>query len=123
MMKAAAAVNENNLSAVIPESLESAAGIIIVETDSMQAARFAESGWAEAMGEEDVEFLLCGRMYNPELFENLAGLGISRYYAAGMTVRDALAAAMKYKLPAITDYEGGSGCGSGRSECGGHGLL
>lgn len=119
-MRAAAAVNENDISVIIPESLETASGILIIETETMQAVRYAVRGWAGVMEEEDVEFLVCGRIYNSNLFEKIAQNGISRYYAGGMLARDAIVSALKHLLPAITDYEGGCGCGSGKDECYGH---
>ena len=110
-MYIAAAVNEGSLDAVIPETLDQTAGILIFDNeDANVAPRFITRDIVKAMTDPWCEALLCGVIYSPPLFEAIAGQGITRYNAAGMTVREAVAAMDAYELGMITDYFGGSGC-------------
>ena len=106
----AAAVMSPELDAVIPETLEEAAGLLLVETDDMSIAKFEESRWVSEMIAQDCEAILCGQMYDAQLFEAIAGACITRYFAAGMTVRDAVNAMNAYRLDIIRDYVDGPGC-------------
>lgn len=106
----AAAVMSPELDAVIPATLEEAAGLLLVETDDMSIVKFEESRWVSEMVDRDCEAILCGQMYDADLFEAIAAACITRYFAAGMTVRDAVAAMNAYRLDIIRDYVNGPGC-------------
>ena len=109
-MKIAAAVNEKSLDAVIPGTLDEAKGILILETEpSLEIVDHVTSDYANVMWDEFCEAILCGPVHDAELFESIADKGITRYLAAGMTVKAAVKAMEDYDLPYIKDYVGGTG--------------
>ncbi len=111
-MMIAAAVNENSMDALIPGTLDGAAGVLIfdAELDNDPGARFVTENVAQAMAEVWCEAILCGFIYDSTLFEAIADAGITRYFAADMTVREAVEAMGRYELGMIRDYVGGTGC-------------
>lgn len=111
-MNIAAAVNNRSLEAIIPDTLEEAAGLLIIETDTMEIVDYITMEWVENMVKYDCEALICGDMYDAELFEAIAGACISRYNGAKLTAQSATKKMMDYELGMITDYVGGTGCGS-----------
>lgn len=117
-MVIAAAVNENNLEAIIPEVLDRSAGIMIFDCDppDAPAPKLVTENFSKEMEDAGCEALLCGFIYDPILFESIAQIGITRYMAAGMTVKEAITAMNAYQLNMIPDYVGGPGCsGHGHS--------
>ena len=112
-MHIAVAVNENNLKAIIPETLEEAKGLLIIETDTMEVVDcITDKDWVTEMVNNDCEALICGDMYDPPLFEAIAAAGISRYNGSNYSARKATRKMMDYELELIRDYVGGTGCGS-----------
>lgn len=103
--------------AQVPESYEESTALYIVETDDGSVvASYGEPGegglsFAERVLEHDCEAVACGRFLTPAAFERLATSSVSRYYAAGLPVREAAQAADRGLLPLLTDHEGGVGCG------------
>lgn len=123
-MLIAAAVNENSLDAVVPETLDEAKGIIIFDDEEMQPnIRFVTKNLVDAMTHPWCEALLCGVIHDQALFEQIAEASITRYFAAGLTARDAVVAMNSYQLDIICDYVGGTGCSEHEQdhaeECGG----
>jgi len=116
-MRVAIAVDKNDLSAVIPGKYEQASALLIVETDTMQIVDFTRDLSAEKMEELGCEVLLCGDMYDPDRFEAVAACGITRQKAGGMTAKQAVKELLRYHLPYITDFVGGTGCGAHEGEC------
>ena len=119
-MHIAVAVNENNLKAIIPETLEEAKGLLIIETDTMEVVDWiTDKDWVTEMVNYDCEALICGDMYDPPLFEAIAAACISRYNGSNYSARKATRKMMDYELELIRDYVGGTGCGSHghSSEC------
>ena len=112
-MHIAAAVNENNLKAIIPETLEEAKGLLIIETDTMEVVDWiTDKDWVTEMVNYDCEALICGDMYDPPLFEAIAAACIARYNGSNYSARKATRKMMDYELELIRDYVGGTGCGS-----------
>ncbi len=107
-MKIAAAVVKAGGSYRIAKKLEDAKTLLIVETDTMEICKHVKKDWVNEMAAWDCEAILCGDMYDPALFEAIAGKGITRYYAAGMSVDEAVKAMDRYELGMITDYVGGT---------------
>lgn len=120
-MNIAIALNEDNIEAIIPETIEEAAGILIVDAETMEIGEYYTDNWVDVMIEQDCEAILCGNMYDPDLFESIADEGITRFYAANLTGSQAIEAMNRYQLANITDYVGGTGCGShDGGSCEGH---
>ena len=112
-MHIAVAVNENNLKAIIPETLEEAKGLLIIETDTMEVVDWiTDKDWVAEMVNYDCEALICGDMYDPPLLEAIAAACISRYNGSNYSARKATRKMMDYELELIRDYVGGTGCGS-----------
>lgn len=119
----AAAVNENSINAVIPEVLDRSAGVMIFDWEDGRAKvlRFVCQDIPQALEDTGCEAILCGVIYDAQLFEAIAQAGITRYMAAGMTVTQAAADMDAYLLDLITDYVGGPGCsGHGHEDCDGN---
>ena len=116
-MRIAVAANGMDLTALIPERYEQSTGLVIVETDdySVVAAfeKQDEEGvfFAEKALEYDCEAIVCGIMQK-EGHEIVANGGITRYNGYGFNVKDGARGALLNALPYITDFEGGTGCGS-----------
>ena len=120
-MMIAAALAGASPGAPIAASYEGAQCVLIADTEALDQARYATEDIPEALRQADVEVLFCGDIYGREAFERIAGYGITRYHAAGMTVREAVRAMDQYRLPLIRDYVGGTGCSShegGPCSCG-----
>ena len=111
-MMIAAAVNENSFDAVIPETLDNAKGILLfdVEQPLPEKTILVTDDIVKAMVEAQCEAVLCGVIYDANLFDRIADNGITRYFAAGMTVREAVPAMENYELDMVRDYFGGTGC-------------
>ena len=111
-MKIAVALLENDINTLIPERFEESKGLLVVETDTMETVAYLTEDWPSAMDELLCEAVICGKMYDPILFENIAMRCITRYFAGGLTGLEAIQAMLNYELPIIRDYEGGPGCAS-----------
>lgn len=111
-MKFAAAVNEKNPKAIIPLTLEEATGLMIFETDTMDILDYVaeRERWVDQMNAYKVEAILCGDIYDAPMFEAIAGAGITRFYAANLSVRKAVKKESDNELDLIRDYVGGTGC-------------
>ncbi len=111
-MLIAAAVNENSMDALIPGTLDGAAGVLIFDAElpNDPNARFVTENIAREMADAWCEALLCGFIYDAALFEAIADAGITRYFAADLTVREAVEEMNAYRLGMIRDYVGGTGC-------------
>ncbi len=110
-MLIAVAVNENSLDAIIPDTLDLAKGLMIFDDEEVQPnVRFVTENLVEAMVHPWCEALLCGVIHDHTLFEQIAAASITRYLAAGLTVKDAVTAMNDYQLELICDYVGGGGC-------------
>jgi len=110
-MKIAVAADTKEMTAVIPGIFDDAKGLLIIETDDMEIVDYVTDKWLANMVKYDCEVLICGDMYDPPLFEGIAGAGITRYYGGGLTAGDAAEKMLRYEIPMITDYVGGQGCG------------
>ena len=101
------------MKAVIPESMDQALGVMIfgIGEDEGATVQFVTEDVSHAIIKADCEALLCGAIYNAQIFDTIADAGVTRYMAAGMTVCDAVLAMNDYQLDMITDYVGGKGCG------------
>ncbi len=111
-MNIAIALNKKNLDAVIPDRLEDAAGILILETDTLEIIDYVTDQWVEVMVKYDCEVLICGAMYDPQLFEEVANACITRYLGAGFCAKEATEKMLLDQLELIRDYVGGTGCGA-----------
>lgn len=109
-MMIAAATNENSMSALIPDTLEKAAGVMLFDLETDQPPRFVTEDLAQHIIDAQCEALLCGFIYDAQFFEAIAQAGVTRYLAAEMTVEEAVAAMDAYQLSMISDYVGGPGC-------------
>lgn len=102
---------------VVPETFEESLQLCITETDGEHlVAVYEDPGdggllFSEKTIEHNCEAIACGRFTSAPAFERLADASVTRYYAAGLPLWEAAAAADCGLLPLITDYEGGSGCG------------
>lgn len=116
-MLIAAAVDDRALTVVIPEKFEDSTKLYIVETDLDKVLhiyeRCDEDGvfFARMAVRHDCEAIVCGKMQRAA-FEVIAENSITRYYGSGLEPLEAAKAAEWNLLPFITDYEGGTGCGS-----------
>ena len=111
-MKIAVALLENDINTLIPEKFEDSKGLLVVETDTMEPIAYLTEDWPTAMDDLLCEAVICGKMYDPILFENIAMRCITRYFAGGLTGTEAIQCMLNYELPIIRDYEGGPGCAS-----------
>ncbi len=102
----------------VPESFEESVRLYITETDGESlVAVFEDPGgdglrFAENTIACNCEAIACGRFLTAAAFDCLADACVTRYYAAGLPLWEAAQAADRGLLPLLTDYEGGSGCGS-----------
>ena len=102
----------------VPETYEESRRLYITETDGERlVAVYEDPGedgllFAEKTIEHDCEAIACGRFLTAPAFERIAGASVTRYYAAGLPLWEAACAADRGRLPLLTDYEGGKGCGS-----------
>lgn len=120
-MLIAAAVNENSMDVLIPGTLDGAKGVLIfdAERENDPNARFVTKDIVREMADVWCEALLCGFIYDAALFESIADAGITRYFAADLTVREAVEEMNAYRLGMIRDYVGGTGCHEhDRADCG-----
>ena len=103
---------------VVPERFEESGRLYITETEGERfVAVYDEPGedgllFARKTVEHDCEAIACGRFFTAPAFDRLAGACVTRYYAAGLPLWEAALAADRGRLPLLTDYEGGVGCGS-----------
>ena len=114
-MMIAAAANENDMNALIPDTMEKAGGVMLFDLETDDPPRYVTEDLARHIVDAQCEALLCGFIYDAQFFETIAQAGVTRYMAADMTVTEAVAAMDAYQLPMIPDYVGGSGC-SGHDE-------
>lgn len=120
MMISAALVGPDP-NALIAESYDSAPCIMIADSDDLAEYRFITENVAGELWNAEVEVIFTGDFYDPEAFEKIADACVTRYRASGMTVKEAVKAMDEYRLPIITDYVGGHGCGSSEhGECHDH---
>ncbi|NBI09747.1 hypothetical protein D1641_06920 [Colidextribacter sp. OB.20] len=120
-MMIAAATEENGMSAVIPDTMERAKGVMLFDLETDDPPRFVTENLAKHIVEAQCEALLCGFIYDTQFFETVAGAGVTRYLAAGLTVEEAVTAMNAYQLNMIPDYVGGPGCsdhGHDHEDCG-----
>ena len=109
-MMIAAATEKNDMTALIPDSMEKAKGVMLFDLETDAPPRFFTEDMAKEIVEAQCEALLCGFIYDPEFFETVAQAGVTRYLAAGLTVEEAVEAMNRYRLTMIPDYVGGPGC-------------
>ena len=129
-MKIAVTSDRPGLDGLVPELFAGSPWLLIVNADSgelLHAAAGNEAGdlgLAHEIVKWDCEGVLCGPIEKEPFIIIADEGGVTRYDAAGLTVRDAFAGMEARKLPLIRDYIGGPGCGghdhSGGSECSGH---
>ena len=103
---------------MVPETFEESRRLYITETDGeVIVAVYGDPGengilFAEKTIEHNCEAISCGRFLTAPAFDRLADACITRYDAAGLPLWEAAGAADRGELPLLTDYEGGTGCGS-----------
>lgn len=120
-MMIAAALSGQAPDAPIALTYEAAQCVLIADTEALDQGRYVTAGIPQALRQADVEVLFCGDIHSKEQFEQIAGYGITRYRAAGLTVPEAVQAMDQYRLELIRDYVGGTGCAShegGPCSCG-----
>ena len=116
-MRIAVAANGKDLRAMIPERFEESEALIIVETDDFSVVDIFDKRddngvfFADKTVEYDCEAIVCGIM-QMEGHEIVAEGCVTRYNGSGHTVEEGAKGALHNTLPYITDYEGGTGCGS-----------
>lgn len=116
-MYIAATATKNTMEAFIPERFENSPYLLIIETDDGTIKEIFEAKdskglhFANMIKQFDCEAVACGIMQK-EAFEIVALAGITRCLGTGCSVKEAVYAAMNNMLPYITDFEGGTGCGS-----------
>ena len=108
-MMIAAAANENSMSALIPDTMEKAAGVMLFDLETDQPPQFVTENLAQHIIDAQCEALLCGFIYDAQFFEAIAQAGVTRYLAGEMTVEEAVAAMDAYQLSMIPDLGGGGG--------------
>ena len=119
-----------DLSANVSETFESAAALLLVETDTMQFEVFGNPGenvdvaFAQKIAEHDCEAVITGDI-TEKPFEMLVMACITRYYGYGHTAKEALDLMDAYKLEYIRNIERtDEGCGGhdhdGECNCGHH---
>lgn len=111
-MKVAVSAANPDLDAVIQLRFENSRGILIVETDTMEITSFVTENSADAILSNDCEMLLCGEIHDAVFFDKIAGYGVTRCLAAGLSVREAIEKGLRNELPLLRDYVGGTGCHS-----------
>ena len=117
-MLIAVAALEKGADTLVPETYEESRRLCIVETDDGSViAAYDDPGegglfFAQKTAAHACEAIASGRFLTAPAFDLLADACITRYYAAGLPVLEAAAAADRGVLPILTDYEGGRGCGS-----------
>ena len=109
-MMIAAAADKNDRSALIPDTMEEAKGVMIFDLETGAPARYVTDDLARHIVDTQCEALLCGPVHDADFFETIAQAGVTRYLAAGMTVEQAVEAMEAYRLDMISDYGGGPGC-------------
>ena len=104
----------SGLNAVVPESFEQSAELLIIETDSDTVIATYERRdgeglfFAEQTIAHDCEAIVCGKLQSRG-FEVIASNNITRYYGAGLPAVQAAHAAEDDQLPLTTYPEGGNG--------------
>lgn len=115
-MMIAAAADKNEMTALIPDTMEQAKGVLLFDPETGAPPRYVTDELARHIVDAQCEALLCGPIHDAGFFETIAQAGVTRYLAAGMTVEQAVEAMDAYRLDMITDYVGGPGCsGHGHS--------
>ena len=109
-MMIAAAADKNDMTALIPDTMEKAKGVMLFDLETGEPPRFVTENLARHIIDAQCEALLCGFIYDAAFFEAVAGAGVTRYLAADMTVEEAVEAMNAYQLTMIPDYVGGPGC-------------
>ena len=109
-MMIAAAADKNDMTALIPDTMEEAKGVMLFDLETDAPPRYVTDSLAQRIVDAQCEALLCGAIYDAGFFETVAQAGVTRYLAAGMTVEQAVEAMNAYRLELITDYVGGPGC-------------
>ena len=95
----------------VPETYEESDSLYIIETETLSVtAQFKATEdhgmlFAEKTAEYRCEAIACGRFTEKSSFEVLADQGITRYYAAGLPILEAAAAAEQSVLPLMTEFE------------------
>ena len=125
-MKIAIASDQPGLDGRVPELFAGSPWLLIVNADRGELLH-SLSGDGSEMAREivrwDCEGVLCGPLEREPFVIIADEGGVTRYRAAGLTVREALARLESRSLELIRDYIGGDGCGghsrSGGSECSG----
>jgi predicted Fe-Mo cluster-binding NifX family protein len=65
---------------------------------------------ARRIVESDCEALICGDLFNEEVFSILSDAGVTRYNGSKLTILKAIDRMMNNRLPLIKDVQGGTGC-------------
>ena len=117
-MLIAVATKGSNSGAVVPDTFEESTNLLIVETDTDSVITVYNSRgddgnlyFAKKTVLHDCEAIVCGKIQK-DGFEELASNSVTRYYGSSLPAVEAAKAAEENVLPLITDYEGGTGCGS-----------
>jgi len=116
-----AALTAPDVNAPIAETYDSAACVMIAKISDLANAKFVTENVPLELYRADAEVIFCGDIYDKEEFELIAGYGVTRYKAPGMTAKDAYDAMERYELEIIRDFVGGTGCSShegGECDCG-----
>lgn len=109
-MMIAAATDKNDMTALIPDTMEKARGVMLFDLETSEPSRYVTEDLGKHIVDAQCEVLLCGPIHDAAFFEDLAQAGVTRYLAAGLTVERAVEAMNTYQLEMIVDYVGGPGC-------------
>lgn len=109
-MMIAAAADKNDMTALIPDTMEKARGVMLFDLETDEPPRYVTGDLAQHIVDAQCEALLCGFIYDAKFFETIAQAGVTRYLAADLTVEEAVKAMNAYQLTMIPDYVGGPGC-------------
>ena len=105
----------------VPEIFEASGALFIWETDDdtlpVQMQNKYVSEYIETIRKYKCEAVVCGKTITKESFEAFAADSITRYNGGGMPVPEAAEKALYNRLPLVTDFTGGTGCGAGTGSC------
>lgn len=122
-MLIAALTDTGGLSAVVSETFADAQFLLILDAETCDIVKTYDRGksddcaLARLVVEHDCEAVLCGPIEKAPFVIIADEGGVTRYYASGLSVDNAVSDMLAYRLQMLPDFIGGTGCGSGAGEC------
>lgn len=118
-MYIAAMTETSGIDGIVSENFAKSKYLLILEAETGEVCaaysreELDDCGFAGKIVEHDCEAVLCGPIEEAP-FIIIADEGcVTRYQASGLSAGEALKQMEEYKLNMITDFIGGTGCGSG----------